>query len=115
MSTCQEVLDVARIDLNDAKTSGSDADCRNLDADLLKSLNAFVGIAWGARPDMFFDLYSLGEQTLVLNDPFPLPSRYEAACAHYIVARAEIKDDEHVTQGRVALLNAEAKNLLTQV
>lgn len=92
----QAVLDEARLDLNDLKTSGSDATCRYPDSGLLTFCNDFVQAAIGIRPDLLTGLWSALPLNLLVTDPFPFPAKYIGAAAHYIVFRAFSRDDENV-------------------
>lgn len=96
----QEVVSLARKDLVDKNAVRFDDD-----DDLLKWFNDALAIARGVRPDLFFGQYDDAEADLALTDPFPLPLRYRAAFAHYIVSRAEMGDDEHLNSGRVKASN----------
>jgi len=94
--TVQNLLDRARIPLNDA-----DKD-RYTDADkLLPYAKAGLETAFRKRPDVFFGQYTaLDFSTLVVGAAFPLPNEYLQVVSDYITARCEGVDDEHMSMGR---------------
>lgn len=97
--TMQQVVDKARIPLNDAdKTTHSDAD-------LLGYANDGILLLRNKRPDVFFGSYltlSTLEQ-LALSATFPLPSEYIPAITDYIVAMASSLNDESVITERASM------------
>jgi hypothetical protein len=101
-TTIQDVLDLARLPLNDAKDGGgSDVNCRYLDATLLKyALHALLAV-FRRRPDLFFGSYA---NPPLLTWPkaqvFPLPDEYVQVIADYVTARADAHDDEAANAGR---------------
>lgn len=88
MSTMQDVIDLARIDLND---SGK---VRWPDFDLLKHANAAVRQSFEMRPDLRLGSFATPFADLALAGEFPLPGEYFRAVADYIVARANAVDNE---------------------
>ena len=100
--TYQTVLDLAREDLND------DAKDRYTDAQLMKHANDGTDEMLGLRPDMFIGFFSLDMVTngaqYATTDTLPFDGRFKRVLADYIVARAEMKDDEHVVSGRASLM-----------
>ena len=106
--TNQSVLDLARVDLNDDKEAGSDANARYKDAtQLMAYLNDFVVLLYAVRPDI--RLAVIGDFTtafvdLVAGAEFPLPLRYRALAAAYIVARAEARNDENTIDQRFSAM-----------
>jgi hypothetical protein len=104
-TTIQDVLDLARLPLNDAKDgTGSDANCRYTDATLLKyTLNGLLTV-YRRRPDLFFGSYANPPLlTWPKAQPFPLPDEYVQVLADWVSARAEVHDDEAVNSNRAAL------------
>lgn len=95
--SCQSVLDLARLDLND------DAKIRLADADLLKYLNDGIALTYVMRPDLRFNSYGTAYTDLTVNSDFPLDIQYRQALANYIISRANTGDDEFVNSGTVAL------------
>lgn len=97
--TCQSVLDGARVDLNDAKEDGSDANARYKDAEMMGFLNEFIALAYSVRPDLRFgsDWGEVAE--LAVDDNFPLAFKFRMPAMMYVQARCSGRDDEYaVTQ-----------------
>lgn len=95
MTTCQQILDRARVPLNDADKT------RYPDAELLSYLCDGIAEAYALRPDLRFGNYLSAPVTLFqFTDTFPLASQHEVALQHYIVFRGESKDDENVNENR---------------
>lgn len=97
MFTYQSVVDLARIPLNDI------AKDRYPDDVLLVFANQGVMTTAKRRPDLFVGQFgSMPNGEALLTDPFPLPPEDSILVADFIVARAELTDDEHVSSGRAA-------------
>jgi hypothetical protein len=95
MTTCQNVVDRARVPLNDTDKT------RYPDADLLSYLCDGVAEAYALRPDLRFGSFKTAAVTLfAITDTFPLAAQHEVALQHYIVYRAETRDDENVNANR---------------
>lgn len=95
--TYQSIVDLARLPLNDEDKT------RYPDDVLLAYANHGLLALVKRRPDLFVGNYSNlpnGEKTLA--DAFPLGAEYVQTVADYVVARAEMADDEHVNSGRAA-------------
>lgn len=107
MATVQNVIDRARIPLNDADKA------RYPDSQLLGYFNDGLAIAYAVRPDLRFGSYTKAVELLGLNDTSPLSAQHEVAMQHYIVFRAETKDDEHVNANREQKELDRFKNLIT--
>ena len=95
MSTMQDVIDLARFDLNDAAKN------RNPDSDMLKFANDGLALIYEKRPDLKFGNYSAAFSALGTSSAFPLGEEWKPKLANYIVARAESADDQFVIDGRV--------------
>lgn len=96
MFTFQQVLDRARVPLND-----DDKD-RYTDAELLNyAVDAFL-LLRRYRPDLFIAAWTLPDwSAYTVDTPFPVaPDEYLPIIADYVTARAEFKDDEHVVAER---------------
>lgn len=109
--TMQQVLDLARESLND------DDKVRYTDVSLLKFANDGLDEIYMLRPDVFIGSFSAAALTdgnqRVVGDPLPVDGRLRRALADYIIARAELKDDEHVNSGRaVGLMKFFEKRLV---
>lgn len=89
MATIQEVIDIARVNLND------DAKTRWPDVKLLVFANDGIQRVIELRPDVFLGQFSsLPSGNLALGATCPLPDRYHRALADYILARANMNGSE---------------------
>lgn len=111
MSTCAEVIAVARYSLNDV----DGPDFRNTDTELLRYLNDGLAVIYQRRPELLFPNVAVYPSDLTINEPFPLSRQYEVMVTYYIVWRAEIKDDEHVNSGRAVAMQSAFENELRVV
>lgn len=106
MATFQHIVDQARKDLQDADK------VRYTDAELLQYAIDGVLEARRMRPDLFFGGYGTTTTSYTLASTFPVPATYEMLFTHYIVFRAEFRDDEYAVDGRaVAFLTRFEKEL----
>lgn len=97
--TYQKVADLARIPLNDTDK------VRYSDSVLMTFANQGMLAIAKRRPDLFVGKFSSlpdGEATLA--DFFPIEPSYVQLLADWIVARAEMTDDEHANSGRVTIM-----------
>ena len=106
--TVQAVLDSARVILNDAAAT------RYTDPQLCEYvLDAMVEARY-IRPDLFVGVYNTPlPDVIVPTDPFPLSPQFFAAVREFIVAMAELRDDEWVNEGRVSVLRTSLTKKLT--
>lgn len=106
--TVQAVLDSARVILNDVAAT------RYPDSQLCDYvLDAMVEARY-VRPDLFVGTYTTAlPDSIAPTDPFPLSPQFFAATREFIVAMAELRDDEWVNEGRVAVLRSTLKSKLT--
>jgi hypothetical protein len=88
VTTAQEVIDLARVPLNDA-----DKD-RYLDTDFLRFLNAGLRLLKRSRADLFIGSLSTANVNLALTDNLPTPDHVDQALADYLTARAMTVDTE---------------------
>lgn len=86
--TAQEVIDLARVPLNDA-----DKD-RYKDPVFLRFLNAGLRMLKRTRPDLFIGSLGSGVTSLTLADTLPTPEHVDQALADYLTARAMTIDTE---------------------
>jgi hypothetical protein len=100
MATFQQVIDSARVDLQDAEK------IRYPDAELLEYANDGVQEGFRVRPDFKFGNYPAASVTYELSDLVPFPEGYQMLLKHYVVFRAEARDDEYAADGRAALFLA---------
>lgn len=99
--TVQQVMDRARVPLNDKK-KGIPADgVRYPDADLLTYSIDCVLILFERRPDLFFGTFdTFDPSALAVGDPWPTDATLIPACADYITARAMFRDAEDAVKGK---------------
>lgn len=98
MATVQDVIDEARVILQDA------AKTRYTDAQLTKLANYAIFEAYRVRPDLKFSSIGLDPAPLLVSATFPFPAQYEPLVSDYVAARAELRDDEYSVDGRAAAL-----------
>lgn len=98
--TLQNVVDLAREDLNDA------AKTRYADSVLLKHANDGLDAMLMGRPDLFIGQFTTMQDgaQFALGDNLPVEGRFKRVLADYIVFRAESKDDDAVNAGRAELM-----------
>lgn len=94
--TFQQVIDRARIPLNDADK------VRYTDADLLGYANDAVLLLRQKRPDLFFGSWTIPAGEYAIGANLPVEDTYFPAVADYITGRAESRDDEESMQTRAA-------------
>ena len=94
--TMQQVVDAARIPLNDKDK------VRFEDSELLGYANDGILRIRQRRPDLFLGRWFSLPGSLALTDIFPLHDELKPALADYVTARAEFKDDEFSENGRAA-------------
>jgi hypothetical protein len=92
MATLQELIDQARIPLND------DAKTRYSDAEMLTYARSGLRTLLSKRPDLFIGQWTLDIEALDETDDFPLDMRVFDPLADYICARSQFKDDEAAVQ-----------------
>ena len=92
--TIQNVMDLARVDLNDS------AKTRNTDANLVQFVNDGIAKAYVIRPDLKYGSYGTAFVDLGTTAAFPLPLEYRPAIANYIVLRCETADDPFAIEQR---------------
>lgn len=108
MATMQDVVDLARIDLNDADK------VRWADTDLLRHANAALALARGLRPDLHLGGFATPAADRALGDVFPLPLLYQRAAADYIIGRASAVDNDLGDDARAPAYLAQFEKALTQ-
>lgn len=106
MTTLQQVIDSARVDLND--TAGT----RYTTAQLLEYANDGIREGYRLRPDFRLGKYTTAVVTYVAGDEVPFPSDYQMLLKHYLCFRAEMREDEATFEGRaIAFLTRFEKEL----
>lgn len=97
MATLEDVVDLARVDLND-----DDKD-RYSDGMLLKFANNYIQQAIIERADLFLGSYSsLPSASLALSDTFPMPDQYIRSCADYCIGRSSMLSNEEASMTKAA-------------
>lgn len=97
MATLQQVINLARVDLND------DDKTRFSDPKLLLFANNYIHEAIKNRPDLFLGEYlDLPDNDFTLGGTFPMPNTYRRACADYIVGRAMMLNTEESSMTQAA-------------
>lgn len=93
--TYQNIIDLARIPLNDTDK------VRYSDAQLMLFANQGMLALSKRRPDLFVNqFHNLPTGESVLADFFPVEPSYAQLLADWVVGRAEMTDDEHANSGR---------------
>lgn len=88
---------------------------RYSDASLLNILNRALQSIARIRPDAYWDTFSGSDivvpeiTSITLTDNFPLPMQFYAPVVNFIVAWAEVLDDEFTQDGRAGLLMQQFK------
>ena len=108
--TYQTAIDEAREILQD-----TDEPYRYDDPILLNILNRALQELGRIRPDAFWTTFSTDDivvpevATIDLSTTFPLPMQFYLPVVSFIVAWAEVLDDEFTTDGRAGMLLAQFK------
>lgn len=97
--TYQQVIDLARLPLNDSDK------VRYTDAQALLYAQTGIALLLNKRPDLFLGQFTALPDPFddVVGDNIPIDTRYKQALADYVTARCETHDDENVVQQRAQL------------
>ena len=98
MATLQNVIDSARVVLQDADK------VRYSDAQLLGYANDGIVLGFKYRPDFRLGQYTVALGDLGASDQVPFPVQYQQLLEYYVVSSAELRDDEYSQDGRAAAL-----------
>lgn len=101
--TMQNVIDKARIPLNDS------AKTRVTDTTLLGYGNDYILDMSHKRPDLWFGAFPIVIVAKAATDTFPLPDEFVPAAADFITARAELINDEAAQMQRTPVFLALAE------
>jgi hypothetical protein len=112
MATFQQIIDDARIILNDEYTD-SNTVLRYTASQLLVYARQAVIESRRIRPDLFLSNLTGSFPVFAETDTVPMPDEYHAAIADYIAHRAEMRDDEFEVDGRASSLFMKFKSGLT--
>jgi hypothetical protein len=110
LATTSDYITYARVVLQDQV-----APFRYPDADLLEGLNLAFSEARRLRPDLFLGVATLPSYTTNDTTPVVIDSQYPMALIYYMVASAEMKDEEWTQDARAVQFMAEFKRMLTGV
>lgn len=88
MTTAQQIIDLARVPLND-----DDKD-RYSDDDGLRFLNTGLARLKRVRPDLFLGSLGTAWTDLTLTSAVPTPPEVDQALADYVTGRLTMRDDE---------------------
>lgn len=108
-----ELMDLVRALLQDRESR----QYRYSDADLIALLNRGVEECYRLRPDAFVGLYdqslpSYATTDITAQTTIDLPAIVVGSLEYYVAGHAELRDDEHVTDGRAATLIADYRRKL---
>ena len=90
----QSVVDLARLDVNDAEKT------RNPDANMIRFANDAIARILVMRPDLNWGNYATGYTDLALGDNFPLGLEYRKPVSDFIVMCCETSDDPFAIEQR---------------
>lgn len=107
MSTFQQVIDDARVTLND-----EDA-VRYTTPQLMSYCNDGIQEMYRIRPDFLFGNYTAATVTYVESDNLPLTAQYQNLLHLYVVFRAELRDDEYSAESRAGAMRSLFRGELT--
>jgi len=94
MATMQDIVDLARVDLND------DDKVRWTDATLLRHANDALLISKSLRGDLFIGSLGTPLVDLALSGTFPLPLVYRRPVADFVIGRASMIENEEGTDSK---------------
>jgi hypothetical protein len=104
MATAQNIIDKARVYLQDLPLEGETDGVRYLNAELLGYIDDGVKLAFGLRPDLFLGSFVTGPTPVTaLGTTIPLPDVYLEALGYYVAGRGELRDDEFAVDGRAVM------------
>lgn len=109
MATCQDILNLARLDINDVSTDT--AQYRYSDTDGMKYLNNGITRALSIRPDLRMGTATSSDVPagafgygafvdLTSTSTFPLPREFEEKLARAVVFGWQNRDDPYVNDNR---------------
>lgn len=104
MATLQDIIDDARVLLNDKNDEAMGFIPRYTESQLLRYAKQAIMEARRIRPDLFIENLSDTFTDLTLTSAFPMPEEYEIVVVDFVVGRAEFRDDEFTNDGRAAAL-----------
>lgn len=109
MATFQQIINDARVLLNDeANLDGTQP--RYTDPQLLNYSQQALVEARRIRPDLFLSNLTGAFPTYTADQTVPISADYIVPLVDYVVARAEMRDDEFAVDGRASGLFAKFKS-----
>ena len=114
MATFQQIMDDARVLLNDVKLD-VDTVTRYSEAQLLLYAQQALYEARRVRPDLFLSNLTGDFPAYATTDNAPIPEAYVVPLIDYVISRAEMRDDEFAVDGRAATLFQKFKSGLMGV
>jgi len=103
MATFQQIIDDARVVLNDVITA-SDVTPRYTEAQLLGYARTALVEARRIRPDLFLSNMTDPFPTFTAASTVPISEDYLLPLVDYVISRAELRDDEFAVDGRAGAL-----------
>lgn len=114
MSTFQQVLNDARVLLNDVIFDDTTMP-RYTDVQLMVYARQAVVETRRVRPDLFLSNLTTDFPAFTPTNDIPIPEQYVVPLVDYVVARAEMRDDEFAVDGRATALLKKFKAGLVSV
>jgi hypothetical protein len=114
MATFQQIIDEARVILND-QVIDSNTVTRYTEAQLLGYIRQAVIEARRVRPDLFMSNLTAAFPPFAVTDTVPVPEEYHLCLSDYAAHRAELRDDEFAVDGRASTLFQKFKSGLMGV
>jgi len=102
MATFQNVMDDARIILND-EVSELNPIPRYTEAQLLSYARSALIEARRVRPDLFLSNLTTSFASYTVSTTIPISDDYLLAMVDYVVHRAELRDDEFAVDGQKSI------------
>jgi hypothetical protein len=109
MTTFQQIIDDARVLLNDVVLDETTV-TRYTESQMLTYAREALVAARRLRPDLFLSNLTGPIPAFTADDALPLDERYKVAIVDYIVHRSEIRDDEFVVSGKAEMMFTKFKS-----
>ena len=108
MATFQQIIDDARVLLNDVVVDQTTVP-RYTEAQLLGYARAALVDARRMRPDLFLSNMTTAFPAYTASSTVPIAEEYIIPLIDYVAHRAELRDDEFAVEGRAAALFSKFK------
>lgn len=109
MATFQQIIDDARVVLNDQIVDANTVP-RYTESQLLGYARAALIDARRIRPDLFLANLTAAFPQYTAQSDVPIPEEYMVPLVDYVVSRSELRDDEFAVDGRASVLYQKFKN-----